>query len=135
MSPSTLEQIEDLKGANFELDLDKPLQENPVIFLANPNEISTEVLIEKYAKGGERTTEEVHRRIAERLALVEVLSPKGLARLILSCRAVPHAKIDSHRQPVFWCCPKYGLIPWLYQKARAPPQDTLLSLIVIQKIF
>lgn len=122
MSSATLEQIEDLKGANFELDLDKPLLENPVIFLANSNEISTEILIEKYARGDETTIEEVQRRTAESLALVEVLSPKGLEQLILSCRAVPKAKIDSRRQPVLWCCSKFGLIPWLYQKARAPPQ-------------
>jgi len=43
----------------------------PKIVLAEPQEISTEVLIEKYAKGNETTVEEVLSRVAEALAEVE----------------------------------------------------------------
>ncbi|PWF48757.1 ribonucleotide reductase N-terminal alpha domain-containing protein, partial [Massilia glaciei] len=45
--------------------------ENAVIALAEPQEISTEVLIEKYAKGGETTVAQVHARVARALAEVE----------------------------------------------------------------
>lgn len=43
----------------------------PQIALAEPQEISTEVLIEKYAKGNETTVDEVLSRVAEALAEVE----------------------------------------------------------------
>ncbi len=45
--------------------------ENPVIALAEPQDISTEVLIEKYAKGDETTIEQVQTRVASALAEVE----------------------------------------------------------------
>jgi len=45
--------------------------ENTLIALAQPQDISTEVLIEKYAKGNERTVSEVHARVAQALAEVE----------------------------------------------------------------
>ncbi|MES3023209.1 MAG: adenosylcobalamin-dependent ribonucleoside-diphosphate reductase [Pseudomonadota bacterium] len=45
--------------------------ENAVIALAEPQEISTEVLIEKYAKGTESTVGQVHARVAKALAEVE----------------------------------------------------------------
>ena len=45
--------------------------ENAVIALAEPQDISTEVLIEKYAKGGETSIEQVHTRVAAALAEVE----------------------------------------------------------------
>lgn len=45
--------------------------ESAVIALAQPQDISTEVLIEKYAKGGETTVEQVQQRVARGLAEVE----------------------------------------------------------------
>ncbi|PLC48232.1 ribonucleoside-diphosphate reductase, adenosylcobalamin-dependent [Pollutimonas subterranea] len=45
--------------------------ENTAIALAQPQDISTEVLIEKYAKGGENSITEVRSRVANALAQVE----------------------------------------------------------------
>src|SRR5690554_5313904 len=45
--------------------------ESAVIALAEPQDISTEVLIEKYAKNGEKTIHEVRARVATALAQVE----------------------------------------------------------------
>lgn len=45
--------------------------ESTAIALAEPQDISTEVLIEKYAKGGETTITEVRTRVANALAQVE----------------------------------------------------------------
>src|SRR3546814_19127411 len=45
--------------------------ENTAIALAEPQAISTEVLIEKYAKGGETSITQVRARVAEALAQVE----------------------------------------------------------------
>ena len=43
----------------------------PTIDNLPPQEISTEVLLEKYAKGDERTVSDVRRRVARALAAVE----------------------------------------------------------------
>jgi ribonucleoside-diphosphate reductase alpha chain len=53
--------------------------ESSIIALAEPQDISTEVLIEKYAKGGEADITEVRARVARALAQVE--APKQRARL------------------------------------------------------
>ncbi len=53
--------------------------ESSVIALAEPQDISTEVLIEKYAKGGETDITEVRARVAQALAQVE--APKQRAKL------------------------------------------------------
>src|SRR3546814_1097473 len=45
--------------------------ENTAIALAEPQAISTVVLIEKYAKGGETSITQVRARVAEALAQVE----------------------------------------------------------------
>ncbi|HLV29305.1 MAG TPA: adenosylcobalamin-dependent ribonucleoside-diphosphate reductase [Burkholderiaceae bacterium] len=45
--------------------------ESTAIALAEPQDISTEVLIEKYAKNGEKTIREVRARVADALAQVE----------------------------------------------------------------
>ncbi len=45
--------------------------ESAAIALAEPQDISTEVLIEKYAKNGEKTIREVRARVADALAQVE----------------------------------------------------------------
>jgi ribonucleoside-diphosphate reductase alpha chain len=45
--------------------------ESAVIALAEPQDISTEVLIEKYAKGDETSVDQVQRRVAKALAEVE----------------------------------------------------------------
>lgn len=47
------------------------LVRNSIASLELPQEISTEVLIEKYAKGNETTVEEVQTRVAEALSEVE----------------------------------------------------------------
>lgn len=111
-----------------------------VIDLASPYEISTEVLIEKYAKGDESTLDEVLYRVSKALAEVEsssevgyknaeflweLLTSGGLQRLIVSCRAVSKVGIEPLRQSVFWCRPKSSLILLLYQRARAPPRFIL----------
>jgi ribonucleoside-diphosphate reductase alpha chain len=49
--------------------------ESVAIALAKPQDISTEVLIEKYAKGNETSIEQVYSRVAE--ALAEIESPKS----------------------------------------------------------
>ena len=126
MSSSTRDQTEDLTEANLELRPNKSLLESAVICLAEPQDISTEVLIEKYAKGDETTVEAVIARISKALAEIEFLSPKGLERLILSCCAVSKVEMEPLRQLVDLYCPKFGLILLLCQKARAPPHFKLL---------
>jgi hypothetical protein len=130
-----------MSSPTLELDLDEPAQVSAVISLGTFNgEISTEVLIEKYAKGDETTIDSILCRVVKALAEVEsssevgyknanlfagLLTSGGLQRLILLCRAVSKVEIEPLRQSVQWCCPKYGLILLLYQKARAPPRVTL----------
>jgi ribonucleoside-diphosphate reductase alpha chain len=62
-------------------------------------DISTEVLVEKYAKGGEQTVEEVRRRVARALAAVEAEDkrPQWEARFLEAQRNgfVPAGRINS----------------------------------------
>ena len=53
------------------------LKEIKKIFSLPEQEISAEVLIEKYAKGDEKTVDEVRRRIAHALAKVETESKRS----------------------------------------------------------
>ena len=67
--------------------------------LLAPQEISTEVLMEKYAKGGERCVDDVRRRVASALASVEKSDQEGWAERFhdAQCRLgfVPAGRISS----------------------------------------
>jgi len=67
--------------------------ESAAIALAQPQEISTEVLIEKYAKGDETTVEQVQERVAKGLAEVE-----------------PQKTRKKHTEDFLWAL-QHGFIP------------------------
>jgi ribonucleoside-diphosphate reductase alpha chain len=54
------------------------MAEPPAAAVLPPQAISEEVLLEKYAKGGERTADEIRRRVARSLAAVERLEKRAL---------------------------------------------------------
>jgi hypothetical protein len=124
MSTLISEQSEDLKGANFELGLDEPLSERETESLKMFNEDEEPFIVRRMSEFGESFIPFAF-RIPD--YIWDLLNPKGLERLVLACRAVSKAEIEPLRQSVDWCCLKYCLIFSLYQRARAPPQYTLLS--------
>ena len=131
MSTSPSEQSEDLKGANFELDFGEPSQERLSEPFGTFDEEDPFIIRRK-----SDTAKYLEPAFSGYLEYVwNVLNPEGLKQIILSCRAVLKAEIEPPRQSVFWCCPKYGLILLLYQKARAPPKSTLLSLTFIHNVM
>jgi hypothetical protein len=128
MSISTFEQIEGLKETNIELDFGEPLHEREIELLEMFSEDDEPFVIRRNPT---RLLESLSNPVTYRTlesALLDLLSPKGLERLVLSKIAVSKKVVESLRQPIYWCCPKYGLILLLYQKARAPPKYTLLWL-------
>lgn len=120
MSFSIIEQAEDLQGANLELDFAEPLHERGTESLEMFNEddepfvirtISTKLLEALLIPASSRVLE----------SMSDLLSPIGLKRLVLSKPAMLKKGVEPLLQPTIWCCPKFGLIILLYQKARAPP--------------
>ena len=58
------------------IDLTSETDHSPSLALP-PQEISAEILLEKYAKDGERTVDDVYRRVANALAAIEPESARG----------------------------------------------------------
>lgn len=58
------------------IDLTPDTNHSPALTLP-PQEISAEILLEKYAKDGERAVDDVYRRVANALAAIEPESARG----------------------------------------------------------
>src|SRR5690554_2527374 len=88
--------------------------ENPAIALAHPQDISIEVLIEKYAKNSETSVEEVRQRVANALAQAEE----------------PEAR-DTFSKQFFWAM-EHGFIPAgrINSAAGTDLQSTLINCFV-----
>jgi hypothetical protein len=120
MSPSNLEQIKDLKGTNFELDLGEPLPEQDVQTPKMSDEDDDPFIVRRTStKLFEPLLIPFFYEVSDYIS--DLLSPIGLKRLVMSIPALLKRRVDSLQQPSIWLCPKYGLIILLYQKARAPP--------------
>ena len=119
MAALTFEQIEDLDQTNFELALD----ESARTLSWEEDELSD---LEKMVRDEIRACFDRALGSVYGINLLD-FSPRGLKELFFSRRAVSKVQIEPLRQPVNRCCPKYGLILSLCQKARAPPACMLFS--------
>lgn len=90
-----------------------------------PQEISTEVLLEKYAKGNETSVEEVMERVAQ--ALAEVEAPKNKKNTLKNFCG--HCKTASFRQGASAVQPEPGLQTTLINCFVQPVGDSITNMV------